>query len=87
MCEINEKYEYDNVKHSEFSPKNVEEALLRTFLKNIDVNLDSVVINRDVKNLREAFDLLETEGLVRAQNLKTKFSQSNEKSSKTENQN
>lgn len=87
MCKVNEKYEYDNVKHSEFSPKNVEEAMLRTFLKNIDVNLASVIINRNVKNLREAFDLLETEGLVRTQSVKTKFPQSNEKPNKTENQN
>lgn len=85
MCKINEKYEYDNVKRPEFSPKNVEETMLRTFLKNIDVNLASVVINRNVKNLREAFDLLETEGLIR--NPKQTFSQSNEKSNKTENQN
>lgn len=65
LCKINEKYEYDPDKPSEFSPENSEKIILRTFLNNIDVNLASVVINRNVSKLRDAYNLLEQQGLIR----------------------
>lgn len=65
LCKINEKYEYDYEKPVEFSPANAEKIILRTFINNIDVNLASVVINRNVSKLRDAYNLLEHQGLIR----------------------
>lgn len=65
LCKLNEKYEYDKEKPVEFSPLYVEKIILKTFLNNIDLNLASVVINRNIDKLRDAFNLLEREGLIR----------------------
>lgn len=65
LCKLNEKYEYDVQKPIEFSPVYVEKIILKTFLNNIDVNLASVVINRNISKLRDAYNLLEQEGLLR----------------------
>lgn len=43
----------------------MEKIILRTFLNNIDVNLTSVVVTRNIDKLRDAFNLLEREGLIR----------------------
>lgn len=72
LCKLNEKYEYDNEKPVEFSPANAEKIILKTFLNNIDVNLASVVINRNITKLRDAYNLLEREGLIRNETLKSK---------------
>lgn len=65
LCKINEKYEYDNEKPIEFNNVNAEKIILKTFMNNIDVNFASVLINRNVTKLREAYNLLEREGLIR----------------------
>ena len=43
----------------------VEKIILKTFLNNIDINLASVVINRNISKLRDAYNILEREGLIR----------------------
>lgn len=73
LCKLNEKYEYDKDKPLEFSPLYVEQIILKTFLNNIDINLASVVINRNIDKLRDAFNLLEREGLIRMANKKTEI--------------
>lgn len=65
LCKINEKFEYDKEKPAEFNNVNSEKIILKTFINNIDVNLASVIINRNIVKLREAFNLLEREGLIR----------------------
>lgn len=72
LCKINEKYEYDSEKPIEFSPEHAEKIILRTFINNIDVNLASVVINRNISKLRDAYNLLEEQGLIRI-NVQTQF--------------
>lgn len=68
LCKINEKYENDSEKPLEFSPAYAEKIILKTFLNNIDINLASVIINRNISNLRDAYGLLEKEGLIRESN-------------------
>lgn len=68
LCKINEKYEYDNNKPVEFSPEHAEKIILKTFINNIDVNLASVVINRNINKIRDAYNLLKLEGLIRVNN-------------------
>lgn len=65
LCKLNEKYEFDEEKPLEFSPISVEKIILKTFLNNIDINLASVVINRKLDKLRDAYNFLEQEGLIR----------------------
>lgn len=65
LCKINEKYEYGVDKPLEFSPTYAKKIILKTFINNIDVNLASVIINRNLTKLRDAFNLLENEGLIR----------------------
>lgn len=77
LCKLNEKYEYDREKPIEFSPLNAEKIILKTFLNNIDVNLASVVINRNISTLRDAFNLLDREGLIRNEYSKLKSNESN----------
>lgn len=45
-----------------------------------------MLINRNIKNMREAFDLLETEGLIRMQNVQPKQIQAIEKCNTNENE-
>lgn len=73
LCKLNEKYEYDREKPVEFSPLNAEKIILKTFLNNIDINLASVIINRNVNSLRDSFNLLNREGLIRNEISKTNF--------------
>lgn len=65
LCKINEKYEFDSERPIEFSPLNAEKIILRTFVNNVDVNLASVIINRNITKLRDAYNLLEQQGLIR----------------------
>lgn len=65
LAKLNEKYEYDSEKPYEFSPKVIESVILRTFLNNIDISLASIIINKEIKGLREAYNLLENLGLIR----------------------
>lgn len=65
LCKLNEKYEFDEEKPLEFSPVSAEKIILKTFLNNIDINLASVVINRKLDKLRDAYNFLEQEGLIR----------------------
>ena len=65
---LNEKYEYDVSKPVEFKPRTNESIILRTFLNNIDPHLASIIITRDIKNLRDAFNMLESLGLIRDTN-------------------
>lgn len=65
LSKLNEKFAYDQAKPSEFSPLNNEVIILRTFLDNLDPSLTSVIISREIKNLREAYNILETSGLIR----------------------
>lgn len=76
LSKLNEKYAYDEHKPSEFNPQNNEVIILRTFLDNIDPNLSSVVISRDIKNLREAYNILETSGLIRIKSNNFNFNKS-----------
>lgn len=73
LCKINEKYEYDNEKPLEFSPIYAEKIILKTFINNINVNLASIIINRNVSKLREAYNLLERENLIRNDDEKKKI--------------
>lgn len=73
LCKINEKYEYDTEKPLEFSPAYAEKIILKTFINNIDVNLASVIINRNITKLRDAFNILEREGLIRSNIETNKF--------------
>lgn len=68
LSKLNEKYEYDSNQPTEFKPTNNESIILKTFLNNIDTNLSSVIINKNVTKLRDAFNLLETENLLRERN-------------------
>lgn len=72
LCKINEKFEYDREKPLEFSPAYAEKIILKTFLSNIDVNLASVIINKNIFRLRDAYNLLEKEGLIRSEIEKAK---------------
>lgn len=72
LSQLNEKYEHDIKKPNEFNPKTNESLILKTFLDNIDPNLASIVLNRNVKTLREAYSTLENLGLIR-EHRKTKF--------------
>lgn len=84
LCKINEKYEYDVYKPIEFSPTYAEKIILKTFINNIDVNLASVIINRNLTKLRDAFNLLENEGLIRNkfEERKTNVDRSNKNNNK-----
>lgn len=88
LSKLNEKFEYDSEKPIEFSPSYVEKIILKTFISNIDVNLASVIINRNITNLREAFNLLEREGLIRneIEDKKINVSQINSSGNKNRNQ-
>jgi len=65
LAKLNEKYCYDSEKPLEFSPRRNEDVILKTFLNNIDVNLASIIINKNVNSLRESYNLLENLGLIR----------------------
>lgn len=77
LFKINEKYEYDSERLIEFSPLNSEKIILRKFLNNIDVNLAFVVINRNITQLRDAYNLLEQQCLIRHKDQKTFLSNPN----------
>lgn len=65
LCKINEKFEYDDGMPLELGPPYSEKIILQIFIENIDYNLASILVNRNVSNLREAFILLQREGLIR----------------------
>lgn len=65
LAKLNEKYEYDSQKPTEFSPKANESLILKTFLDNIDSSLASVVLSRNLNTLREAYNILQISGLIR----------------------
>lgn len=65
LTKLNEKFEFDEKRPVEFSPKMNEEVVLRIFLNNIDPNLASVIINKDIQTLREAYYTLENLNLIR----------------------
>lgn len=66
LDKINEKYDCEIEKPFEFSPLNAEKIIFRTFINNINSNLASIVINRKIDRLRDAYNLLEREGLIRS---------------------
>ena len=65
LDKLNEKYEYDHAKPQEFSPLCNEAIILRTFLSNLEPNLATVILNKNIQNLREAFNYLENANLLR----------------------
>jgi len=65
LSELNEKYDYDAEKPQQFSPQMNEEMMLKTFINNIDSNLASIILNRKINSLREAFNLLDDLGMIR----------------------
>ena len=71
LAKLNEKFEHDVAKPAEFNQSSNEAIVLRTFLNNIEPNLASIIINRGINNLREAFNLLESLGMIRDK-IKTK---------------
>lgn len=65
LNKINEKFELDSEQPLEFSPLNADKIILKTFISNIDVNLASVILNKKIDRLSDAYSLLERENLIR----------------------
>ncbi|XP_055387933.1 homeobox protein 3-like [Condylostylus longicornis] len=68
LSKLNEKFEFDSRKPQEFNPKINEPVIFNTFLNNIDTNLASVIINKNIENLREAYNTLVNLNLIRDKN-------------------
>ena len=60
LDKLNEKYEYDDQSTPEFSPANNESIILKTFIGNIESNLATVILNKNIQNLSEAYYTLES---------------------------
>ncbi|XP_055385813.1 putative uncharacterized protein DDB_G0268338 [Condylostylus longicornis] len=63
-----EKFEFDSRKPQEFNPKINESVILKSFLNNIDTNITSVIINKNIENLREVYNTLVNLNLFRDKN-------------------
>lgn len=87
LARLNEKYEYDIQRPVEFSPRNNEAIILKTFINNIDPNLASIILNRNLNNLRDAFNTLETLGVIRDKTKINNNNQNNFTRSKNDNRN
>lgn len=65
LDKLNSKYEFDVEKPVEFSPSVNESIVLKTFINGIDPSLASIILSRNISNLREAFFTLEENGMIR----------------------
>lgn len=68
LSKLNEKYEQDIDKPSEFNPKINESMILKTFLNNIPPYMASIIHSRDIHNIRLAYHTLEETGIIRQNN-------------------
>lgn len=69
LAKLNEKFEQDIKKPTAFAPKTNESIILRTFLDNLDPHLSSVILSRNITTLRDAFNILESSGLIKDRNI------------------
>lgn len=65
LDKLNTKYEFDLNKPIEFSPRINEGVILKIFINGINPNYSSIILSRNIQNLREAYYTLEETGMLR----------------------